>query len=245
MNELQVFNNEDFGEVRTIVIDNEPYFVAKDITDRLGFSNGRDAILNHVDEDDRANVAISDGSQDRRMTVINESGLFSLILSSKLPEAKKFRHWVTSEVLPQIRRTGGYNLPQTLPEALRAYALEIEAKEKLAAENKLLMEKNAELEPKGEFFDTVTQSSDTISIGEVAQVLNMGMGRNKLFAFLRKKEILKRDNTPYQKYIDQGFFEIVEERYDKAAGDSGIYLKTVVRQKGLDYIRRRIKEEMQ
>ncbi len=236
MNELQIFNNAEFGEIRTVVIDDEPYFVAKDITDRLRFSNGRDAILNHVDEEDRANVAISDGSQDRRMTVINESGLYSLILSSKLPEAKKFRRWVTSEVLPTIRRTGGYHLPQTLSEALQMAADQAKQIEMLEAKNK-------ELEPKGIFFDTVTQSDATTSIADVAKILDMGVGRNKLFSILKDRKILQPDNKPYQKYIDAGYFKLVEEKYNKGDG-IGIYYKTVAKQKGIDFIRKILLEEL-
>lgn len=236
MNELQIFNNAEFGEIRTVVVDNEPYFVAKDITDRLGFSNGRDAILNHVDEEDRANVAISDGSQDRRMTVINESGLYSLILSSKLPEAKKFRRWVTSEVLPTIRKTGGYHLPQTLSEALQMAADQAKEIERLEAENKML-------EPKGIFYDTVTQSDATTSIADVAKILDMGVGRNKLFSILKDRKILQPDNKPYQKYIDAGYFKLVEEKYNKGDG-IGIYYKTVAKQKGIDFIRKILLEEL-
>ena len=236
MNDLQIFNNDEFGEIRTVVIDNEPYFVAKDITDRLGFSNGRDAILNHVDEEDRANVAISDGSQDRRMTVINESGLYSLILSSRLPDAKKFRRWVTSEVLPTIRRTGGYHLPQTLSEALQMAADQAKQIEMLEAKNK-------ELEPKGIFYDTVTQSDATTSMADVAKILDMGVGRNKLFSILKDRKILQPDNKPYQKYIDAGYFKLVEEKYNKGDG-IGIYCKTVAKQKGIGFIRKILLEEL-
>lgn len=107
-NTLTVFGNEEFGDIRTLNINNEPWFVGKDVAEVLGYSNTRDALKVHVDEEDKANVAIHDGSQNRKMIGINESGLYSLILSSKLPSAKKFKRWVTSEVLPAIRRTGGY-----------------------------------------------------------------------------------------------------------------------------------------
>ena len=107
-NELMIFNNPEFGQVRTIEIDNEPWFVGKDVAEALGYSNTRDALDRHVDSEDKATVAIHDGSQNRNVTVINESGLYSLILSSKLPTAKAFKHWVTSEVIPSIRKTGSY-----------------------------------------------------------------------------------------------------------------------------------------
>ena len=110
MNELKVFESPTFGQVRTVEIDNEPWFVGKDVAEALGYSNARDALSRHVDEEDKATVAFHDGSQKRNVTAVNESGLYSLILSSKLPGAKEFKHWVTSEVIPSIRKTGGYAL---------------------------------------------------------------------------------------------------------------------------------------
>ena len=107
---IQVFNNTEFGEIRTMEINGEPWFVGKDVAEILGYSNTRDALLKHIEEEDRATVAIHDGSQNRNVTIINESGLYSLILSSKLPSAKKFKHWVTNEVLPSIRKTGKYEI---------------------------------------------------------------------------------------------------------------------------------------
>lgn len=230
MNDLQIFNNDEFGEIRTVVIDNEPWFVARDITERLGYQNGRDALYKHVDQEDKG-VAKCDtlgGVQD--FSIINESGLYSLILSSKLPEAKKFKHWVTSEVLPQIRKTGGYVAPRTYAEALRAYADEVEQRERLERERQ-------ELLPKAEFFDAVTDSKTAISIGETAKVLDAGIGQNKLFAFLRDNNILKSDNTPYQRYIDMGYFRVIEQKYE-VNGEIRISIKTLVFQKGIDFIRR-------
>jgi len=109
-NKIEIFNNEEFGTVRTLTIDNEPYFVGKDVADILGYGNSRDALAKHVDEEDKADVAIHDGRQNRNMTIISESGLYSLVLSSKLPTAKKFKHWVTAEILPSIRKTGSYSV---------------------------------------------------------------------------------------------------------------------------------------
>lgn len=123
MNDLQIFNNPEFGEVRVVEIDGEPWFVGKDMATALGFRNPRDALANHVDEEDRADVAIHDGSQNRNMTIINESGVYSLIFSSKLEGAKKFKRWVTAEVLPSIRKHGAYIAPQA-PATLNAAALQ-------------------------------------------------------------------------------------------------------------------------
>lgn len=121
MNEVKIFNNSDFGSVRSIIIDNEPYFVAKDIAEILGYTNPQKAVRDHVDEDDkRVNESFTvKGTQG---ILINESGLYSLIMSSKLPNAKKFKHWVTSDVLPSIRKTGGYKIPTTIPEQIQLLA---------------------------------------------------------------------------------------------------------------------------
>ncbi len=109
MNDLQIFTNKEFGQVRTCLKEKDSWFVGKDVAEALGYMNSRDALQKHIDNEDRADVAIHDGSQNRNMTIINESGLYSLIFSSKLPSAKRFKRWVTSEVLPAIRKTGGYN----------------------------------------------------------------------------------------------------------------------------------------
>ena len=241
MNELQIFNSVEFGNIRTVQINNEPWFVAKDITDRLGYSNGRDAVALHVDEEDKANVGISDGSQNRNMTVVNESGLYSLTLSSKLPNAKQFRRWITSEVIPQIRKTGGYKLPGNYAEALESLLLEVKEKERLALENETFKAERDILLPKAEFFDAVTDSKQAIPIGDVAKILDMGIGRNKLFEFMRDTKILMPDNRPYQKYIDAGYFRVVEQKYEKN-GDTYINLKTLVFQKGIDFIRKRLEK---
>lgn len=110
MNELKVFENPAFGRIRTVELDNEPWFVGKDVAEALGYSNARDALSRHVDEEDKATVAFHDGSQNRNVTAVNESGLYCLILSSKLPGAKEFKHWITHDVIPSIRKTGGYTL---------------------------------------------------------------------------------------------------------------------------------------
>ena len=126
MNQLQIFNSEEFGSVRSVMIDNEPWLVGKDVAVALGYSNASKAVMMHVDDEDKQKQMMTADSQNGNVvtetTLINESGLYSLVLSSKLPSAKKFRRWVTSEVLPEIRKTGGYQMPQTYAEALRALA---------------------------------------------------------------------------------------------------------------------------
>lgn len=234
-NEIKVFSNEEFGKVRVLSIDNEPWFVGKDVAEVLGYSNTRDAISKHVDEEDKGVAKCDTPSGAQQMTIINESGMYSLILSSKLSNAKKFKRWVTSEVLPAIRKTGSYNLPDfnNPAEAARAWAKEYEEKQKALAQV-------TEMKPKAEFYDDVTGSTDTIDIGSVAKVLNIpNMGRNKLFAFLRENKILNRRNEPYQEYVDKGYFRQIETSWEHN-GTTHINLKTVVFQKGLDFIRQTI-----
>lgn len=235
MNDLQIFKNAEFGEVRTIVIDNEPWFVGKDVTEILGYVNASKALADHVDDDDKLNNESLSSLGQRGGWLINESGLYSLILSSRLPEAKKFKHWVTSEVLPAIRKTGAYHIPQTYQDALRALADEVEQREKLERERQVLL-------PKAEFFDAVTDSKTAVSIGDAAKVLDAGIGQNKLFAWLRDRNILRGDNTPYQRYIDNGYFRVVEQKY-QVNGETRISIKTLVFQKGIDYIRKQLIKE--
>ena len=235
-NKIQVFSNEEFGKVRTLMIDNEPWFVGKDVATVLGYTDVSHAILDHVDEEDRVNSKTQGQNApelgQRGSWLINESGLYSLILSSKLPKARKFKRWVTSEVLPAIRKTGSYNLPDfsNPAEAARAWAKEYEEKQKALAQV-------TEMKPKAEFYDDVTGSTDTIDIGSVAKVLNIpNMGRNKLFSFLREKKVLNKRNEPYQEYVDKGYFRQIETSWEHN-GTTHINLKTVVFQKGVDYIR--------
>lgn len=142
MNELQIFNSEEFGDIRTITINNEPWFVGKDVAEALGYSNTRDALATHVSEEDKNTVVISDGKRGNpNQVVINESGLYALIFGSKLDSAKRFKHWVTSEVLPAIRKTGSYQKPMTTAEQIQLLAQgNVELKEKIEAVNDDLQE---------------------------------------------------------------------------------------------------------
>lgn len=238
-NQMQVFQNSEFGEIRVLSIKGEPWFVGKDVAEKLGYSNTRDALSKHVDELDKSTVAIYDGSQNRNVTVINESGLYSLILSSKLPKAKEFKHWITSEVLPSIRRTGTYSL-QTKPDS---YMIDdpierakrwIEEKEAyLALENKVKQD-----EPKVAFADKVADASNLIDVGEMAKLLydeNIPIGRNRLFEWLRKEKYLRNNNEPYQKYIDNGMFTVKECTYKTPYGQQ-VSIKTYITGKGQIFI---------
>lgn len=232
MNELTIFNNEEFGEVRAFELDGQPYFVANDVARVLGYVETAKAVRTHCKGVSEMDIPSNGGIQN--MKVIPEGDVYRLIIRSKLPEAERFETWLFDEVIPQIRKTGGYHLPQTFSEALQLAADQAKQIEQLEAKNK-------ELEPKGIFYDAVTQSNQTTDMADVAKILDMGIGRNKLFAILREKKILQPDNKPYQKYIDQGYFKLAEEKFDKPDG-VGIYYKTVVKQKGIEFIRRTLEE---
>lgn len=223
----KVFNSEKFGNVRVAVVDGEPWFVGKDICDALDIRNSRDAMA-RIDNDEKSSVVLTDGSQGRNMGVVNEYGVYSLIMTSRKSEAREFKRWITHDVLPSIRKTGSYGIPQTYAEALQ-----------LAADQaKQLLEQK----PKVEFFDAVAESKDAIEIASVAKVLNVpGVGRNKLFEFLRNHKVLMRNNQPYQKYVDCGYFRIVEQKYERPNGDTCINIKTLVYQKGVKYIQELLK----
>lgn len=174
MNELKIFENKEFGQIRTIEIDDEPWFVGKDVAEVLGYSNTKDALSKHVDDEDKTTIQRSQITTleipNRGLTVINESGLYSLILSSKLPTAKKFKRWVTSEVLPQIRRHG----IEAMDELLDNPDLAIEALTKLKEERQKRKEmetKNKEMQPKALFADAVATSDTAILIGDLAKIL--------------------------------------------------------------------------
>ena len=233
MNNLTIFQNEQFGQVRAIEIDGKPYFCASDVASALGYTNPRKAVGDHCKGVTKCDTLTSGGMQS--LSYIPEGDVYRLIARSNLKEAERFEVWVFDEVIPEIRKTGGYQIPKTLPEALRLAADQAEKIEKLAAEN-------AKLLPKAEFFDAVTDSKSAISIGEVAKVLDMGIGQNKLFAFLRERKILDRQNIPYQEYIDRGYFRTIEQKYD-VRGEVRISIKTLVFQKGIDFIRKQLQKE--
>lgn len=220
MNEVQLFNFENH-EVRSLLINSEPWFVGKDVADVLGYKNTKDALAKHVDAEDKLGSQIATSGQNRNMTIINESGLYSLVLSSKLPSAKKFKRWVTSEVLPALRKTGQYQVKELSGSELMAKAL-IEAQSVLAAKDKVI----EEMKPKVVFADAVATSHTSILVGELAKILKQNgidMGQKRLFAWLREKGyLIKRQGTDYnmptQKAMELGLFEIKEGSYVNGSG---------------------------
>lgn len=236
------------NQVRAVIIDCDPWFVLSDVCAILEIGNPSDAARRL--DDDEVTLDIIEGSH-RPTNIISESGLYSLVLTSRKPEAKQFKKWVTSEVLPSIRKNGGYIAGQENtddPELIMARALQvaqnvIERKTKELAQAKARL---AEQQPKVEFFDQVAGSKDAIDLGRAAKALNIqGMGRNNLFEFLRKEKILQSNNLPYQQYIDAGHFRVIEQKFNKPNGEININFKTLVYQRGLDFIHKRIKKSQE
>lgn len=249
MNELKVFNSPDFGQVRTVTIDGEPWFVGKDVADALGYSNSRDALARHVDDEDKTSVVIPDtGSNYKsKATLINESGLYSLVLSSKLPTAKQFKHWVTAEILPSIRRTGGYIADaETMTDAeIMSKALLI-AKQTIDNREQRIRSLEAETErmkPKEIFADAVSASNSSILIGDLAKILHgngIKIGRGRLFAWMREHGFLIKQkgtsyNMPTQRAMELGLFRVKEGSYVDGKGNNIITKTTKVTGKGQQY----------
>ena len=245
MNKLQNFTF-DGSTVRTIMINSEPYFVGKDVAEILGYSNPRDAIKKHIDDEDKG-VAKCDtlgGSQNQ--TVINESGLYSLIIGSKLPTAKRFKRWVTSEVLPAIRKHGAYATAPTIDKILDDPDYGIRLLQNLKEERekrKALEAQNAVMIPKAVFADAVTTSDSCILIGDLAKLLRQNgveIGQKRLFDWLRNHGFLiKRRgadwNSPTQRAMEMGLFEIKETAITHSDGHVTISKTTKVTGKGQIY----------
>ena len=236
MKELQLFSNPEFGAVRAVDIDGEPWLVGKDVAQVLGYNDTDQALRKHVDDEDKLTRQIDGSGQGRSMTTINESGLYALALSSKLPGARKFRRWVTAEVLPAIRRTGGYDIPKDYPSALRALAESMERRLQLEAEN----EANR---PKVLFADAVSAAKTSILVGELAKLLKQNgvdMGQNRLFSLLRDKGYLIRRqgtdfNMPTQRAMELGLFEIKETVIAHSDGHISVSKTPKITGKGQQY----------
>lgn len=253
-NMIEIFKNEEFGEIRTLTINNEPYFVGKDVASILGYSNSSKAVSTHVDDEDKILKMIAhsqNGNMVKTQTaLINESGLYSLILSSKLPTAKKFKRWVTSEVLPSIRKHGAYMTEETIEKAITNpdFLIKLATELKHEKEQRKLLEEEKKINaPKVIFADAVSVSDTNISIGSLSKLLKqngINVGRNRLFEWLRENKYLiskgSDKNMPTQRSMEQGLFEVKEGTIGTPNGEVKLTKTTMVTGKGQQYFINRI-----
>lgn len=242
MNDVKIFENPEFGRVRTTVIDGEPWFVAADVCHALDIGNPSDA-LNRLDDDERTLVSIEGASNGKPVNGVNEPGLYSLVLGSRKPEAKAFKRWITHEVIPAIRKTGGYRVPQSPAEQM---AQGILAAQKLLAERDATIAKQNEqiavLTPKGIFADAVTASKTSILVGGLAKLIKqqgIDIGQKRLFAWMRENGFLIKSGTeknmPTQRAMDMNLFEVKEGSFVDGNGVNRITRTTKVTGKGQIY----------
>lgn len=237
MNEIQTFDFDGSG-IRTLTIGTEPYFVGKDVAEVLGYSNPQKAIRNHVDDEDKGVNEMDTPGGKQPIVIINESGLYSLILGSKLPEAKRFKRWVTSEVLPSLRRNGMYAMDELLDNPDLAINALQKLKEEREARRQLELQ-NAQMKPKALFAEAVETSSTSILIGDMAKLLRQNgveVGQRRLFDWLRTNGWLMKTgesrNMPTQKAMEKGYFEIRERTISNPDGSVRITKTTKVTGKG-------------
>lgn len=255
MQDLMQFQSDQFGVLRTQVINDDPWFVGKDIADALGYRNGSRDINRHVDERDRCKRMIHDGVQMKETILINESGLYSLILSSQLPTAKEFKHWVTSEVLPAIRQDGGYILAaeDASESEIMARALLI-AQKTIERQKKLFHATQRELEherPLADFARAVTASPDTMLVREFCKILKkegIDMGGTRMFAWLRDNGYLIASrtsdfNSPTQKAMDLGLFETKMHVVKSSTGYNKVTCTPRITGKGQVYFLKKLRAE--
>ena len=242
--ELQVFSNAEFGSVRSIMVNNEPYFVGKDVAEILGYKDTAKAIFAHVDAEDKGVGELPTPGGVQNVTIINESGLYSLILSSKLPNAKKFKRWVTSEVLPAIRKHGVFavdtmlNDPDAMIAALQAYKEERQRRLLLESENAVQKQQLLEMKPKVSYYDMVINSPDLISITEIAK--DYGWSAKHMNGYLHSKGIQYKQGDRiwilYQKYAEQGLTSTKTHAYLSGDGNTHTKVHTYWTQKGRLFI---------
>ncbi len=236
---LEVFHHVEFGKIRAVEINGEPWLVGKDVAAALGYSNPRDALATHVDDEDKATVAIHDGSQNRNMTAINESGLYSLVLSSKLPGAKKFKRWVTSKVLPSIRKHGVYAIdelldnPDFMIQALTALKKEREKRKALETENLAQKQVIADFQPIRQYADKILSSTGTMATTQIAADYNMSA--RKLNKILRESGVQHNVNGQwilYKKHMGKGYTSSKTIDIIRSDGTPDTKMQTVWTQKG-------------
>lgn len=244
MGELQIFKNAEFGSVRTITVEGEPYFVGKDVAEILGYSNTRKALADHVDEEDKGVTKCDTPGGVQELTVINESGLYSLILSSKMPNVKKFKRWVTSEVLPTIRRHGLYAMDEVLanPDILLNALLELKAERERNANLQAVVavqnQQMIEMQPKVSYYDVVLNCKDLVAISVIAK--DYGWSATKLNQYLQQKGIQYKQGGKiwllYQKHAEKGYTSTKTHSYPGSDGSTHTKVHTYWTQRGRLFI---------
>lgn len=251
MSELQIFKNAEFGSIRTLTINGEPYFVGRDVAEILGYSNSRKALADHVDEEDKGVTKCDTLGGTQEMTVINESGLYSLILGSKLPTARKFKRWVTSEVLPTIRRHGVYAVDEVLanPDMLIEALLQLKAereinqalKETVAVQNQQIVE----MKPKASYYDVVLNCKDLVAISVIAK--DYGWSANRMNQYLHQKGVQYKQGNKiwllYQKYAEMGYTNTKTHSYPGNDGTMHTAVHTYWTQQGRLFIYELLKSD--
>lgn len=241
MNTPQIFSNEKFGRVRIVMVDNKPMFLANDVAKALGYINTRDAISKHCKGVAKRDTPTKSGNQ--QVSYIPESDVYRLVMRSKPPQAEQFQDWVCDEVLPTIRKTGGYVAAHDndTPEMIMARAVLV-ANETIAKQKQQLEQAHkqvAVLAPKAELMDKVLDTDQKIDVGQSAKILGLPFGRNTLFQKLRERGIFFCNrNEPKQEYINRGYFELKEKLIDRNNHESFTVIKVLVTQKGPDFLAR-------
>ena len=249
--ELQVYKNAEFGSVRTTTLGGQPYFVGKDVADILGYANTRKALIDHIDEEDKDDVTIRDAiGRNQTMTAINESGLYSLILSSKMPNAKKFKRWVTNEVLPAIRKHGLYATddlianPDLAIAAFTALKEEREKNKELMAAVAIGQQQIAEMKPKATYYDVVLKCRDAVNISVIAK--DYGWSAMRMNEHLHEKGIQFKQGDIwllYQKYAPNGYTKTNTHIYEDSKGIQHTKVHTKWTQKGRLFIYEQLKAD--
>lgn len=248
MEDIQIFNSKEFGDVRALELNGAPWFVGKDVAEALGYGAGKslaNAVSKHVDEEDKGVTEMMTPGGVQKVIIINESGLYSLVLSSKLPSAKKFKHWVTSEVLPTIRRHGAYMTEEALEKAITEpdFLIRLATQLKEEKAKRLEAEKQIEVDrPKVTFANAVNVSKDGMLLGMLAKLLHQNgvdIGQKRLFQWMRDKGYLMKNGTdknmPTQKSRELGLFKVKERAIDNPDGSVRLTRTTLVTGKGQEY----------